>query len=85
MGMTRDEAEREVERLSREHADRETHKFVAREDADGSWSIAKVAVPAALRRGPLKTTAETRPRPPDPGDPRTAHERNTGGLPGGLA
>ncbi len=54
--MTKDEAEREVERLSREHPDRETHKFVAREEDDGSWSIAKVAVPVALRRGPQTPT-----------------------------
>ena len=54
--MTREEAEREVERLSREHPDRETHKFVAREEDDGSWSVAKVAVPVALRRGPRTPT-----------------------------
>ena len=83
--MTRDEAEREVERLSREHPERESHRFVAREEDDGTWSVAKIAVPAGLGRGPLKTTTESKPRPPEPGDPRTAHERNTGGLPGGLA
>ena len=83
--MTREEAERQVERLSREDPDRETHKFVAREEAEGGWSVAKIAVPAALRRGPLKTTTEAKPRPPEPGDPRSSHERHTGGLPGGIA
>jgi hypothetical protein len=68
-GVTRDEAEALVGRLSREHPDRDTHAWFIREEAGGECSLAKVARP---RRGaePLAEGVEARPRPPHPDDPR---------------
>ena len=76
--MTRDEALAEAERLTREHPDRETHRWIAREGAEGDWEVAKIKLPEGLRRKPLKETIETKPKPPEPDDPRSAHDRNVG-------
>jgi hypothetical protein len=73
--MTKPEAELEAKRLAAEHPDRETHRFVAREAEDGSWSVAKVGIP------PLgKLTPETRveEKPPTADDPRTVSQQNLG-------
>jgi hypothetical protein len=45
--MTRAEAEAECKRLAAESPDRETHRWVPREDGQGNWSVAKVALPPA--------------------------------------
>jgi hypothetical protein len=73
--MTRQEAEREAERLRAEHPDRETHRFLARERDRGSWTVIKVGLPPL---GDL--TAETRAeeKPPTADDPRTVSEQNMG-------
>ncbi len=36
-------------------------------------------MPGGASIDPLKTTVETKPKPPEPDDPRTAYERNVGG------
>jgi hypothetical protein len=78
--VTRDQAEREARRLSDEHPDRATHRWVPREDPDGSWSVARILVPEALRSEPHTPTIEARPRPPFAEDPRTAHQRDAPGA-----
>lgn len=73
--MTEAEAREACARLAAEHEDRETHQWRPREEADGSWSVIKIALPP-----PGDTSAETRAeeRPPTADDPRTAAEQNLG-------
>jgi hypothetical protein len=77
--MTRDEAVAQCAQFAAEHEDRATHKWIPRETADGGWEVAKIKVPAGLRLGSLKETVETKPKPPEPDDPRPAYWRNIGG------
>jgi hypothetical protein len=74
--MTREEAEQLRERLSREHPDRATHVWLAREDSPGEWSVAKVRLPAGMKRDPLKATVEAKPKPREADDPRPAPFRD---------
>jgi hypothetical protein len=74
--MTRDQAQAECMRLATEHPDRATHSWLARETAPGEWSVAKVGIPS---RGPLTTTQEAKPRPPQGDDPRPPMWRDVGG------
>jgi hypothetical protein len=74
--MTRDEAEQLRERLSREHPDRSSHVWLAREDPPGEWSVAKVRLPAGVKIDPLKATVEAKPKPREGDDPRQAIFRN---------
>ena len=76
--MTHDEAEAAALRLGTEHPDRATHKWIPREATGGSWEIVKIRVPEGMRIDPLKTSVESKPKPP-PGDPRTSYDRNVGG------
>lgn len=73
--MNEAEAREACARLAREHPERETHRWHPREEADGSWSVVKIALPSNLG-----STAETRAegRPPTADDPRTAAMRNLG-------
>ena len=73
--MTKDEAREACARLAAEHRDRKTHRWLPREEADGSLSVVKVALPP---KGPLtpETTADE--RPPTGDDPRTAAMQNLG-------
>jgi hypothetical protein len=41
--MTRDQAEREAERLSREHPERASYRWFARELGVGVWSVVRVS------------------------------------------
>ena len=75
--MTRDEAESAARRLGAEHPDRATHRWIPREVA-GTWEVAKIRVPGTPI-DPLKTSVESKPKPPQPGDPRTSYDRNVGG------
>jgi hypothetical protein len=77
--MTREEAERERDRLTREHPDRTTHRWMARSDAEGEWSVVKIGLPPGMRVDPLTATTEAKPKPPQAEDPRSAHSRNVGG------
>ncbi len=76
--VTRDQAEAEARRLGAEHPERDRFHWIARE-AEGEWQVVRVKAPAGRRIDPLKTTAETKPKPPEPDDPRSAFERNVGG------
>ena len=82
--MTRSEAEERARRLQAEDPERDTHRFFAREAADGDWEVARVELPEALRRGVLTESIEARSKPPTPDDPRTGNEQRLPGLPGGL-
>ena len=82
--MTRPDAEQRARWLQDNDPARDTYRFVARESADGDWEVARVEVPASLRRGPLTETVEAKPRPSPADDPRTGNEQRAPGLPGGL-
>jgi hypothetical protein len=82
--MTRAEAEERARQLQQEHPERETHRFLARERADGDWELVSVEIPEQMRRGKLTETVESRPKPSPADDPRTGNERRMPGLPGGL-
>ena len=73
--MTREQAEAECKRLAGESPDRETHRWLPREEEDGSWSVVKVNLPPA---DPSDLTAETRADelPPTGDDPRPGMLRN---------
>ena len=74
--MTRDEAIAEAARLTREHPDRTSYSWLAREVSPGVWGVAKVGLPG---RGKLVNVQEARPRPPHADDPRPAFWRDVGG------
>ena len=74
--MTRDEAIAAARELGAHHADRATHRWIPRQKEDHSWEVVKVALPPGL--GPLKETTESKPKPPQPNDPRPAHDPNWG-------
>lgn len=78
--MTRDEAQAECRRLAAEHPDRATHSWLARECADGDWTVVKIG---AVGARPLGTREESKPRPPQADDPRPALWRDVGGPYGG--
>jgi hypothetical protein len=76
--MTREAAEAEARRLGREHPDRDRHRWLAREHG-GTWEVVRIPVPPSQRVDPLGTTAEAKPKPSQPDDPRTSYDRNVGG------
>jgi len=76
--MTREDAEEQAATFNREHPERATHRWLAREGADG-WEVARVTLPAGLGAQPVGTITEAKPKPPEPDDPRPAYWRNTGG------
>jgi hypothetical protein len=65
--MTRQEAEAICKRNAAEHPDRETHQWRPREDADGTWSVVKIAM---APRPPGVEEVEAAERPPTADDPR---------------
>lgn len=73
--MTREEVERLCERLAREHPDRATHAWLARQES-GGWSVVRIERPPGSRAEPLKATVEARPKPPQPDDPRPLDWKN---------
>jgi hypothetical protein len=76
--MTREEAQRESDRLAAESPDRETHRFLLREDEAGEWSVVKVGLPPTTDpKAKPESRADSRPSTPD--DPRSVYNRNTGG------
>lgn len=82
--VNRGEAKELAARLQAEDADRMTHRFMPRDNRDGSWSVAKVRVPEELRDLGPATTAEVRPQRPYADDGRGGHEQRVPGLPGGI-
>jgi hypothetical protein len=77
--MTRDEAEREAERLSREHPSARATAGFARE-VGGVWSVVRVSLPYARSTDALRATVEAKPRPPQPDDPLPRTSREVGGA-----
>ena len=73
--MTREQAQQRAAELNREHPDRTRFRWAARRTA-GGWEVARIALPAGLSITPLSATVETRPRPPQPGDPRPVAHQN---------
>jgi hypothetical protein len=71
--MTREEAQRESDRLAAESPDRETHRFLLREDDGGEWSVVAVDLPPTAKA--TGSHAESRARP-DPADSRQPMIRN---------
>jgi hypothetical protein len=79
--MDRAEAEQTAARLAKEHPDRETHRWIAREDAGGGgWEVVKVKMPPGMRVDPLKATVQSKPKPEQPEDPRSPGGRNVPGT-----
>jgi len=76
--MTRQEAEQQAVAHNRDHPDRATHRWVARESG-GAWAVARIALPPGMRLDPLNATVETRPEPRDAPDPRPSFDQNVGG------
>ena len=76
--MTRTEAEQQAAANNREHPERATYRWFARE-AVGGWEVTRVRLPAGLGAQPTGTITEAKPKPPEPDDPRPAYWRNTGG------
>ena len=82
--VTRAEAEERARRLALEHPDRESHRFVAREEADGSWTVVRFRVPEGMGVRPLKATTEASPQPPQADDPRPSSWRQAPPFGGGV-
>jgi hypothetical protein len=76
--MTRKAAEDQAAANNREHPDRATHRWIAREGAEG-WDVARITLPAGFGAQPTGTITEAKPKPPEPDDPRPAYWRNAGG------
>jgi hypothetical protein len=72
--MTRTEAEAEIRRLEAESPDRDTHRWVPRDDGDGSWSVVRIGLPPASKATGTETRGDERPATPD--DPRPAIFQN---------
>jgi hypothetical protein len=74
--MSKAEAQELATRLVQEHLDRAKYRWLAREQADGEWTVVKVALPSTP---PLNAAVETRPRPPH--DDSKQPWESAGGLP----
>jgi hypothetical protein len=72
--MTRAEAEAEAARLADESPDRETHRWIAREDDGGDWSVVRIGLPPADEATGTETRGDERPATPD--DPRPSSWQN---------
>jgi hypothetical protein len=73
--MTRDQAERERERLSKEHPEA---TWLTREEADATWSVVRVNL-AQPQSNELSPETRADERPPQPDDTRSGHIRRVGG------
>jgi hypothetical protein len=78
MGMNEQEARTEATRLNAEHPERGTYRWVAR-PAGEHWEIVRIKAPGGMDRQHLNESTEASERPPQPDDPRPAHDRNVGG------
>ncbi len=71
--MTREEAEKERDRLAEEHPEA---TWLVREDDDGSWNVVRVGLSQPDKT--LVEEKEERSRPPYPDDPVGSTRRNFG-------
>jgi len=72
--MTEQQARERVAKLSAESPERETHSWIAREGADGNWSIVKLAVPSPQAQATTTTQPGENVAAKD--DPRSPMEQN---------
>ena len=77
--MTRDEAERLCEKLSEEHPDRTTHRWVPHEAEAGNWNVAKIGLAPPAGRETLSQETRGEEKPPTPDDPRPLVDPRTMG------
>lgn len=63
--MKRAAAISEAEELNRTHPERERFHWFAREDASGTWSVARVSAVGRPPTAPGTTQQEKQPPPPD--------------------
>jgi hypothetical protein len=77
--MSRDDAQREAARRNGELTHGSRHRWFARANKDGDWSLVKVAGLAGAPVDPLKTAVEAKPTPSPQDDPRPNLWRDTGG------
>jgi hypothetical protein len=61
--MTHEEAVAEVERLAREHPERDTAAWFPKEEDSGEWVVLKVPRPPGRKREELRTGLDEAPRP----------------------
>jgi hypothetical protein len=71
--MTREEAERERDRLA---AERPESTWLVHEATAGEWEVARVALKPQRPEG---AHSEGKPKPPQPDDPRSVAIKNIGG------
>ena len=64
--MTRDQAEREAERLAREHPERAAYRWFARELGVGVWSVVRVSEAYPRLADELEAALERTPRRVEP-------------------
>ena len=74
--MNREDADRQAAKLAAEHPDRETHRFLPRQNADGEWTVVRIGLPPADGGGVAEVRADE--KPPTPDDPRESLSRNLG-------
>ena len=74
--MNEAEARDTCARLAAEHADRDTHQWRPRQEADGSWSVVKIALPPGERSPVAEMRAEE--KPPTADDPRSGAMQSLG-------
>jgi hypothetical protein len=70
--MNREEAERERNRLAAEHGD----STWILHDVGGEWEVVRIGIAPSP---PSSAHVESKPKPPEPDDPRPAHFKNVGG------
>jgi hypothetical protein len=70
--MTREEAEQQCKCLAAESPERETHRWIPRQEESGEWAVLKIGLPPNRLEGTPETRADE--KPPTPGDPRTSPE-----------
>jgi hypothetical protein len=77
--MNREEAERQSKKLTQEHPERDSYRWLPTRGGDGEWTVVKMHLPRSLRRDPMRATAEAKPKPPQADDPRPPMFRDVGG------
>jgi hypothetical protein len=74
--MTQAEAEKHCAELNSDPGRPAGDRWIAQETSPGEWRAVRLRVEGFKARDPLKTTAESRPKPPDAPDPRASIFQN---------
>ena len=77
--MTHHEAEREAERLAREHPERASYRWFARELGVGFWSVVRVSAAYPRLADELEAALEAKPQRAQPDDLPPDALRDPGG------